>query len=86
MLILAIDTAAHLCSVALHDGASGRDLAVRSDDIGRGHAEVLMPMIAAVMDATGTGLPDLAAIAVTTGPGSFTGVRVGLAAAKGVGV
>src|SRR5262249_10275731 len=49
-----------------------------------GHAEALMPLIARVMDAAGTSFADLGRIAVTTGPGSFTGLRVGLSAARGI--
>jgi tRNA threonylcarbamoyladenosine biosynthesis protein TsaB len=49
----------------------------------RGHAESLMPMVSAVMDEAGVAFSDLDAIAVTTGPGAFTGIRIGLAAARG---
>ena len=50
----------------------------------RGHAEALMPLIARVMDAAALGFAELDRIAVTTGPGSFTGLRVGIAAARGI--
>ena len=50
----------------------------------RGHAEALMPLIARVMKASGVGFAALDRIAVTTGPGSFTGLRVGLSAARGI--
>ena len=50
----------------------------------RGHAEALMPLIARVMERAGIGFADLDRIAVTTGPGSFTGLRVGIAAARGI--
>ena len=50
----------------------------------RGHAEALMPMIVAVLADAGIGFPALGAVAVTIGPGSYTGIRVGLAAAKGI--
>jgi tRNA threonylcarbamoyladenosine biosynthesis protein TsaB len=52
----------------------------------RGHAEALLPLIARVMKQSETNFRDLDRIAVTIGPGSFTGVRVGLAAARGFGV
>jgi len=52
----------------------------------RGHAEALIPLIARVMKQSDMSFRDLGRIAVTTGPGSFTGVRVGLAAARGFGV
>jgi tRNA threonylcarbamoyladenosine biosynthesis protein TsaB len=50
----------------------------------RGHAEALMPLIARVIKASGIGFAALDRIAVTTGPGSFTGLRVGLSAARGI--
>ena len=50
----------------------------------RGHAEALMPLLARVMQQSGIGFRDLDRIAVTTGPGSFTGLRVGLSAARGL--
>ena len=50
----------------------------------RGHAEALMPLIARVMDAGRLDFAQLDRIAVTTGPGSFTGLRVGIAAARGI--
>ena len=50
----------------------------------RGHAEALMPLIARVMKASGVAFAALDRIAVTTGPGSFTGLRVGLSAARGI--
>ena len=50
----------------------------------RGHAEAVMPLIARVMDAADTEFADLHRIAVTTGPGSFTGLRVGISAARGI--
>ena len=50
----------------------------------RGHAEALMPMIVSVLEQAGAGFSELDALAVTVGPGSFTGLRVGLAAARGL--
>lgn len=50
----------------------------------RGHAEALMPMVLATMAKARVGFGDLDAVAVTVGPGAFTGIRVGLAAARGI--
>lgn len=82
--LLAIDTAQANCAVAvltLTDG--GETLVSRSEAIGRGHAEALMPMIEAVMGEAGVTFADIDRIAVTCGPGSFTGLRVGLSVARG---
>jgi len=61
-------------------------LAAESESMTRGHAEALMPLIARVMDAGRCDFADLDRIAVTVGPGSFTGLRVGIAAARGIGL
>lgn len=86
MLILAIDTALEACSAAVLDTDANRLLASESEPMQRGHAEALVPMLARVMHASGIGFADLDRIAVTTGPGSFTGLRVGLSAARGIGL
>lgn len=76
MRILAVDTALGGCSAALLDGdASYR----RFEMMARGHAEALAPMVDAVMTEAGIGYADLDRLAVTTGPGTFTGQRIGLA-------
>jgi tRNA threonylcarbamoyladenosine biosynthesis protein TsaB len=80
--LLAIDTALQRLSVAV--GADGRVLAARSRPLPRGHAELLLPEMQRVLDAAGLGYGDLDALAVTLGPGTFTGVRVGLAAVRAV--
>jgi tRNA threonylcarbamoyladenosine biosynthesis protein TsaB len=84
MRVLAIDTALAACSVAVLDTEYGGILASESAAMVRGHAEALLPMLKRVMDQAGLGFPDIDRIAVTTGPGSFTGLRVGIAAARGI--
>ena len=84
MLILAIDTALDACAAAVLDTEAGRLIAQESMAMKRGHAEALMPLIARVIEASGIGFGGLDRIAVTTGPGSFTGLRVGLSAARGI--
>jgi tRNA threonylcarbamoyladenosine biosynthesis protein TsaB len=82
--VLAIDTALEACSVAVLDTDRQGGLTSRSVPMMRGHAEALMPLIAAVMSAANVEFFDLDRIAVTVGPGSFTGLRVGVAAARGI--
>jgi len=84
MRVLALDTALDACAAAVLD-TERRDL-VASETIPMtlGHAEALMPLIARVMDAARLDFNDIDRIAVTVGPGSFTGVRVGIAAARGI--
>ena len=84
MIILALDTALDACSAAVLDG--GRVLAARSEPMARGHQERLAPLVAEVMAEAGSASTGLDRIGVTVGPGSFTGLRVGLAFAKGLGV
>jgi tRNA threonylcarbamoyladenosine biosynthesis protein TsaB len=83
MLVLAIDTALAACAAAVFDSRFGM-LAAESLAMARGHAEALMPLIARVMDAAQTEFAELDRIAVTVGPGSFTGLRVGISAARGI--
>jgi tRNA threonylcarbamoyladenosine biosynthesis protein TsaB len=84
MLILAIDTALDACSAAVLDTEASKLVAQESQPMKRGHAEALMPLIARVMKASTVAFTALDRIAVTTGPGSFTGLRVGLSAARGI--
>ncbi len=82
MRILAFDTASEACSAAVW--ADGGIAAHRRVAMTRGHAEALMPMIEDVLAESDIGFTALTAIAVTVGPGSFTGLRTGLAAARGL--
>jgi tRNA threonylcarbamoyladenosine biosynthesis protein TsaB len=84
MRVLAIDTALGAGSAAVLDTDLAAVVASESILMSRGHAEAIMPMIARVMDRAGRGFSSLDRIAVTTGPGSFTGLRVGIAAARGI--
>ncbi|WP_375158191.1 tRNA (adenosine(37)-N6)-threonylcarbamoyltransferase complex dimerization subunit type 1 TsaB [Bradyrhizobium sp. RDT46] len=84
MLILAIDTALDACSVAVLDTEAAELLAQEQLLMKRGHAEALMPMIARVMQSANVAFTALDRIAVTVGPGSFTGLRVGISAARGL--
>ena len=84
MLILSIDTALDACAAAVLDTSAGHAIALESLPMKRGHAEALMPLIARVMKASGVPFAALDRVAATTGPGSFTGLRVGLSAARGI--
>jgi tRNA threonylcarbamoyladenosine biosynthesis protein TsaB len=86
MLILAIDTALDACAAGVLDTEAGQLVAQESLAMKRGHAEALMPLIARVIKQAGIAFAALDRIAVTTGPGSFTGLRVGLSAARGIGL
>jgi tRNA threonylcarbamoyladenosine biosynthesis protein TsaB len=86
MRVLAIDTALAACSAAVLDTGNGGVIASESAPMERGHAEALMPLLDRVVKASGLAFADLERIVVTTGPGSFTGLRVGIAAARGFGV
>lgn len=81
MLALAIDTCLNACTVVVtRDGVV---LAATSEPMVRGHQERLAPMVRETVAAAGVGFADFGRIAATVGPGSFTGLRVGLAFAKG---
>ena len=82
--VLAIDTALEACSAAILDSQRADIVTCRSVPMARGHAEALMPLIAAVMSEAHMEFGELDRVAVTVGPGSFTGLRVGVAAARGI--
>jgi tRNA threonylcarbamoyladenosine biosynthesis protein TsaB len=82
MIVLALDTCLFACSAAVV--RDGELLARRIDPMARGHQERLAPLVQEVMAEAGLGFEALDRIGVTVGPGSFTGLRVGLAFAKGL--
>ncbi len=84
MKLLAVDTALGACSVAVLEDAAV--LAHRFEIMERGHAEALAPMVEAAMAEAGLAFSALDRLAVTTGPGTFTGQRVGLAFMRGLRV
>jgi tRNA threonylcarbamoyladenosine biosynthesis protein TsaB len=82
--ILAIDTALGACSACVLDAGEPDPVAIEQTAMDRGHAEALMPMIERVMAATEGGFSSLDRVAVTIGPGSYTGLRVGISAARAI--
>lgn len=82
-LILSIETAISVCSVALHDKA-GRLVAIAELYQENVHAQKLMPLIEALLEQAGVGQDELCAVAVSSGPGSYTGLRIGVSTAKGL--
>jgi tRNA threonylcarbamoyladenosine biosynthesis protein TsaB len=84
MRVLAIDTALDACSAAVLDTERADARVHESLQMERGHAEALMPLVARVLKRSQLDFADFDRIAVTTGPGSFTGLRVGIAAARGI--
>ncbi|MEM7215084.1 MAG: tRNA (adenosine(37)-N6)-threonylcarbamoyltransferase complex dimerization subunit type 1 TsaB [Pseudomonadota bacterium] len=84
MLLLAIDTSAHLSAVSLYDCENGITLQDDIQNIGRGHAEIVMKQVENCLEMAGRSYRDIGKIGVVKGPGSFTGVRVGLSVARGL--
>ena len=80
--LLAFDTAGMACSVAVTEADTL--LSHRNIEMSRGHAEALIPMIMSALADAETTFGELDGLAVTIGPGSFTGLRIGLAAARGI--
>ncbi len=85
-MLLAIESSDRLCGACLFDTGAQRVVAAKTIDIGKGHAELLMGVIDDVLAVATVGYADLTSVAVCVGPGSFTGIRVGVSAAIGFGV
>ena len=81
-LILNIETATDRCSVALFEGT--RCLSLRENEEPRSHSRLLTLLIGEVFSESGRTMEELSAVAVSGGPGSFTGLRIGVSAAKGI--
>jgi len=84
MISLAIDTSAQMCAAAVYDSDSDTVLAQVTQEIGKGHAERLMEVIAEALGKAGVDYSALNRVTASVGPGSFTGIRVGLATARGI--
>ena len=81
-MILCLETATALCSVALCDDSSV--IALKESDEGRSHASLLTVFIDELLREAGIRTTDLEAVAVSKGPGSYTGLRIGVSVAKGI--
>jgi tRNA threonylcarbamoyladenosine biosynthesis protein TsaB len=84
MLLLTLETSSPICSVALHELADGRLLGLSELRLEKSHSTHLTVLIEQLLANTGYTTADLAAVAVSDGPGSYTGLRIGAAAAKGL--
>lgn len=83
MIILSIDTSGVDCSACVYDSENDTVLGEVTENIGKGHAELLMGIVDAALAQAGLSLDAIQRLAVTIGPGSFTGIRVGVAAVRG---
>lgn len=81
-MIICLETATNLCSVALCDNAGV--IAVRESDESKSHASMLTVFIEEILRDNGIRANDLKAVAVSKGPGSYTGLRIGVSVAKGI--
>jgi tRNA threonylcarbamoyl adenosine modification protein YeaZ len=86
MRILAIDTALGACAACIVDRDKLEPLARESIPMERGHAEALLPLIDRIVSSVERGFSSLDRVAVTVGPGSYTGLRVGISAARAIGL
>lgn len=83
MIVLALDTAGVDCAAAVYDSGSDSVMGEVTETIGRGHAEYLMHVVDEALAKAGVALSAIERVVVTVGPGSFTGIRIGVAAARG---
>ncbi|MDL2399079.1 tRNA (adenosine(37)-N6)-threonylcarbamoyltransferase complex dimerization subunit type 1 TsaB [Rhizobium mayense] len=83
MIVLALDTAGVDCAAAVYDSGSDSVIGEVTETIGRGHAEHLMDVVDRALAEAGIALAAVERVVVTVGPGSFTGIRIGVAAARG---
>jgi tRNA threonylcarbamoyladenosine biosynthesis protein TsaB len=81
-IILSIETATPVCSIAIH--VNGKPEGIREHFADKSHSQLLVPMIRELLKNTGIGFSELSAVAVSKGPGSYTGLRIGVSAAKGL--
>jgi len=80
--ILHIETSASICSVAL--SSNGRQIGIMESNDDKSHARLLMPFVEQILNENQLKVQDIDAIAVSEGPGSYTGLRIGVSAAKGL--
>lgn len=85
-MLLALETSDRLCAACLYDVAKREVLASKTLDIGKGHAELLMGVIDTVLARAEVKFSQLSSVATCIGPGSFTGIRVGVSAAIGFSI
>ena len=83
-MLLALDVASSVCTVALFDPASDAVLAEKVWRSRRRQTEETLPAVADALDQAGAAMDDIGFLAVATGPGSFTGVRIGISVVKGI--
>ena len=86
MRILAIDTALGACAACVMEAEAQEPLAQETLVMERGHAEALLPLLDRLVSNVAGGFASLDRVAVTVGPGSYTGLRVGIAAARAIGL
>jgi tRNA threonylcarbamoyladenosine biosynthesis protein TsaB len=84
--ILAIDTALGACAACIVQADQPEPLAAEAILMERGHAEALLPLVDRIVSGVEGGFSSLDRVAVTVGPGSYTGIRIGIAAARAIGL